>query len=599
MTPLASTTDDRAPSASTARARLSVLLGDRRRTVVALAACSMASGATEAGILALVAQIASAAVKGSSQVHQKLGPFSIHAPINTLFLIAFGLALVRIVLQIPLATLPAYIASGVQARLRRDLFAAYTRASWEVQSSDREGHLQETMTSQVLQATTGALQATQLVTAAFTFVVLMGSAVTVNAVVALIVLAASVMLFAMLRPLNVLGHRYAKSLSKAQLEYAGGASEASRLAEETQVFGVGGAQRAHLDRLIATAEALFFRNQLIARLSPSLYQSAIYLILVGGLAALYSQGGGHFASLGAVVLIIVRAGTYGQQVQGSYQGLRQSLPFIERLQDAARRYRESAPGDGGEPLASVSTIAFERLSFAYRPEQPVLSEISFEVDAGEAVGIIGPSGAGKSTLIQILLQLRLPDDGSYLVNGIPVQRFACVDWHRRVAYVPQQPRLIHASVADNIRYYRDVDDESVKRAGKLARIHEEIMSWPDGYETIVGPRADAVSGGQQQRICLARALAARPEVLVLDEPTSALDPHSETLIQESLRGLRHELTLFIIAHRLSTLDICDRVMVIIDGRLVAFEATDLLQRNNSYYRSASMIAAGASGGPLR
>jgi ABC-type multidrug transport system fused ATPase/permease subunit len=124
------------------------------------------------------------------------------------------------------------------------------------------------------------------------------------------------------------------------------------------------------------------------------------------------------------------------------------------------------------------------------------------------------------------------------------------------------------------------------------------MSWSDGYETIIGPRADAVSGGQQQRICLARALAARPEVLVLDEPTSALDPHSETLIQESLSGLRHELTVFVIAHRMSTLDICDRVMVIVDGRLVAFEATDLLQRNNSYYRSASVIAAGASGGTL-
>ncbi len=117
------------------------------------------------------------------------------------------------------------------------------------------------------------------------------------------------------------------------------------------------------------------------------------------------------------------------------------------------------------------------------------------------------------------------------------------------------------------------------------------MGWPKGYDTIVGPRADAVSGGQQQRICLARALAARPEVLVLDEPTSALDPHSEALIQESLTALKHELTLFIIAHRMSTLDICDRVMVIIDGRLVAFDTIELLAANNPYYRTASTIAA--------
>jgi ABC-type multidrug transport system fused ATPase/permease subunit len=164
-----------------------------------------------------------------------------------------------------------------------------------------------------------------------------------------------------------------------------------------------------------------------------------------------------------------------------------------------------------------------------------------------------------------------------------------------VSYVPQQPRLLHATVAENIRYLRDIDDDAVREAAEHARIHEDIMGWPDGYETIVGPRADAVSGGQQQRICLARALAARPHVLILDEPTSALDPHSERLIQASLQALRHEMTLFIIAHRMSTLDICDRVMVVIDGVLTAFDSIELLEQNNSYYRMASVLAAGGSG----
>jgi ATP-binding cassette subfamily B protein len=585
------------PGSST-RERLNALLGDRRRTVFALAICSMASGFAEAGILALVAQIAATVVKGSKHAHASVAGFQLDAPISTLFIFAFAFTFLRIALQAPLSILPARIAAGVQARLRRELFDAFSRASWGVQSSDREGHLQETMTSQVLQATGGAMQATNLVISAFTFLVLMASALALNVVAALAVLGAAVILFALLRPLNVIGARRASELSRAQLAYAGGISEAGRLAEETQVFGVGAAQRHRLDGFIGTAQELFFRTQLVGRLAPSIYQSAIYLILVGGLAALYTGGSAKFASLGAVVLLIVRAGSYGQQVQGAYQGLRQSLPFIERLQDAAKRYRDSSPLDGGAPLASVQSVAFDQVSFAYRDSRPVLSGISFEVARGEAVGIIGPSGAGKSTLIQLLLQLRIPDAGRYLVNGVPVEQFKRDDWHRLVAYVPQEPRLIHASVAENIRYLRDLDDEAVERAGRLARIHEEIVSWPEGYQTIVGPRADAVSGGQQQRICLARSLAARPEVLVLDEPTSALDPHSETLIQESLSGLRHELTLFIIAHRMSTLDICDRVMVIVDGRLVAFDTTDLLQSSNSYYRSASTLAAGASGGRL-
>ncbi|TMK23900.1 MAG: ABC transporter ATP-binding protein [Actinobacteria bacterium] len=432
----------------------------------------------------------------------------------------------------------------------------------------------------------------------FSFLVLMGTAVALNAVAALAVLGAAIVLFAALRPLNVIGARRAKALSKAQLEYAGGVSEMSRLAEENQVFGVAAAQRRRIGHLIGVAEMLVYRNATVNRLAPALYQSAVYLILVGGLAALYAAGPTHIASLSAVVLLIVRAGTYGQGVQGSYQSLRQSLPFIERLRDTAKRYRDSIPTAGRRPLESVRTIAFDEVSFSYRAGRPVLSDISFDVKAGESIGVIGPSGAGKSTLIQLLLQLREQQQGRYLINGTPVQEFDRGDWHRRVAYVPQEPRLIHASVADNIRYYRELDEDALQRAARLARIHDDIISWREGYETTVGPRADAVSGGQQQRICLARALAARPEVLVLDEPTSALDPHSEMLIQDSLKGLRSELTLFVIAHRMSTLDVCDRVMVIVDGRLVAFDTITALQRDNAYYQSASTLAVGAAGGIL-
>jgi ATP-binding cassette subfamily B protein len=267
------------------------------------------------------------------------------------------------------------------------------------------------------------------------------------------------------------------------------------------------------------------------------------------------------------------------------------------VQETERRYRESGPPEGTQPLPRVAGLAFEGVGYAYRVGRPVLSDVSFEVDGGEVIGVIGPSGAGKSTLVQLLLRLRVPSEGRYLVNGIEAQDLKQADWHQRVTYVPQEPRLLHASVAENIRYFRDLDDDAVQRAARLARIHDEVIGWAEGYDTIVGPRADAVSGGQQQRICLARALVARPEVLVLDEPTSALDPKSEILIQESLTGLKQELTLFIVAHRMSTLDICDRVMVIIDGKLVAFDTISNLEQHNPYYRTASKIATGALGDP--
>jgi ABC-type multidrug transport system fused ATPase/permease subunit len=586
------------PPQSSTRSKVALLIGDKRRLVAGLAAASVVSGFTEATTLAIVAQVAAALVGGSHRVHATVGALGVHATVGRLILIGLILTLIRLVLQWPLSVLPARIASGVGAAARRKVFRAFTEASWDVQSRDREGQLQEVMTSQTNQAVTGAIFATSLITAVLTFVILMVTAIALNAGAAGVVFGVAVLMFVVLRPLRSLGARYSRATSQAQLEFAGGIAEANRLAEETQVFGVMDKQFDRVGELVETVRGYMFRAQIVAKLVPNLYQSLIYVFLIGGLAALNAVGKGHAGSLGAVILLLVRAAQQGQGVQAFYQALQQSLPFIERLQDTERRYGESRVSDGGEPLEEVRSVEFNQVSFAYNPGRPVLSSVSFRVEAGEAIGVIGPSGAGKSTLVQILLRLRAPISGAYLVNGEPVERFSRDDWQKVVAYVPQSPRLLHATVADNIRFFRQLSEDEVVRAGKLARIHDEIMSWSDGYDTIVGPRADAVSGGQQQRICLARALVARPRVLVLDEPTSALDPHSETVIQESLSALKSELTLFTIAHRMSTLDMCDRVMVILDGHLAAFDTKAVLQRENHYYRSASTIAARAQAGML-
>jgi ATP-binding cassette, subfamily B, bacterial len=578
------------------RARMSILIGDKRRLVVALAVGSILSGFTEAVTLALLAQIATSLARGTKHVHQHIGPFAIHTGVPTLLKIAFGFTILRLLLQVPISYLPSRIAADVQRTMRIRLVHSFTRASWAVQAQDREGLLQETMSSQVAQASSAAGSTTALISSSLMFIVLLASAVALNVGAAAIVLVVAVGALALLRPLRGLGKRYARALSRSQVQLAGGTAEAVRLAEEAHVFGAGAAQRSRMDIFINQTAGLFFRTNVLGKFASNLYQSMIYVLLVAGLAALYAAGKSHIASLGAVVLILLRAGTSGQAIQAAYQGLVQSLPFVERIQETERRYLESAPPEGSERLQTVATVTFERVGYAYRPGRPVLSDVSFEVASGEAIGIVGPSGAGKSTLVQLLLGLRTPDQGRYLVNGLPAQQYARSDWHRAVAYVPQEPRLLHASVADNIRFFRELDDAAVERAAALARIQDDVMSWPKGYDTVVGPRADAVSGGQQQRICLARALVAAPQVLVLDEPTSALDPRSEALIQESLTALKHELTLFIVAHRMSTLDVCDRVMVIVDGRLVGFDTRETLESENAYYRSASMLATGGAGG---
>jgi ATP-binding cassette, subfamily B, bacterial len=577
--------------------QLELLIGDKRRQIAALASLSLLSGFTEGAILAIVAQVATKIVNGKTG-SARAGLLHVGASVSTLLWIALALALFRLALQWPISQLPAKIAADVQWRLRTRIFRAFSNASWDVQSRDREGTLQEIMTNQTSQATGGALQATSLVSSTLIFVILMGFAIALSPTAAAVMFTLAIGLFALMRPMRMLGAKRSRELSRAQVRYAGAIAEANRVAEESKVFGVTDPQYHKMLGFVQTCRDLFFRTQVIAKAVPNIYQSLIFVLFVLGLMVLNTSGTHHTGRLLAIVLLLLRAAQNGQSMQGAYQALQQSMPFIDRLRRAEARYEASAPVRGNTPLPDISTLAFEEVSFSYTPGRPVLSEVSFTVEAGEAIGIVGPSGAGKSTLVQILLQLRDPLAGRYLVNGVDAREFSSEDWHRLVAYVPQEPRLLHASVADNIRFFRDLDEEAVERAARLARIHEDITSWSKGYDTVVGPRADAVSGGQQQRICLARALAAHPQALVLDEPTSALDPHSESLIQESLTALKSELTLFTIAHRMSTLDMCDRVMVILDGRLTAFDTRTALQEHNHYYRTASLIATSAAGGAL-
>src|SRR4029077_2089903 len=252
---------------------------------------------------------------GSRTIDASVGPLHIHTSLGHLLLAGAALAVLRLILVVPTAMLSAGITADVQASMLQGLFVAFVGASWSVKASDREGHLQELMTNQVSQATLGSAWATQLLTNLFAFLALVAAALLISPLAASIIVAASALLFFALRPLSHAGTRSARELSIAQLEQAGGVSEANRLAEETEVFGVTDAQRRSVGGLIERVRILVFRTQLAVRLVPLTFQSAVYLLLVGGLAVIYAYDEHGLASLGAVVLLLVRAGTYANLAQ--------------------------------------------------------------------------------------------------------------------------------------------------------------------------------------------------------------------------------------------------------------------------------------------
>jgi ATP-binding cassette, subfamily B, bacterial len=559
---------------SSALSSLRSVLRQHRGAATALILGSFLAGVSESVIIALVAHTALALVDGVDSVSASLGPFELDARLPVVLAVAGVLGLGRLVLSVGIAYLPARMAGHSQVRMRSELFEAYTDASWDVQAEERDGHLQELLSNQVVQATQAMLQATTLASSGLIFLTLVIAAFTLHPVVALLVVVVAAVLAALLRPLGRWGRRASHDFSQAQLDYAEGIGQAVQMAEETYTFGAAEAQREQVASRAEAARSLYQRAHFALRLTTGLYQGVVILLLIGGLASLYAAGTVGIASLGAVVLVLLRASSYGQQAQAAWHAVEQAGPFLERLAVARDRYRANPPPRGQESFPAAAGLHLEGVSFAYRNAVRVLDGVDLDIRPGEVVGVAGSSGAGKSTLVQILLRMRIPTAGTVRIDGVPVQDISLEEWRRRVAYVPQEPRLFHATVADNIRFARPLDDDRVEAAARMAHIHEAIEAMPHGYDTVVGQRADAVSGGQRQRLCLARALAGDPEMLVLDEPTSALDAASEVAIRASLRELRGRITMIIVTHRPSLLEICDQVVHIEAGRAQAGPARD-------------------------
>ena len=196
-------------------------------------------------------------------------------------------------------------------------------------------------------------------------------------------------------------------------------------------------------------------------------------------------------------------------------------------------------------------------------------DVSFEAKPGELIAIVGPTGSGKTTVMNLLHRFYDPTEGVITIDGHDLRHVTMDSWYRQIALVPQETILFGGTILDNIRYGNEkATQQEVVAASRAAHTHDFIMGFPDQYQTIVGEKGINVSGGQRQRIAIARAIVKNPRILLLDEATSALDGESERLVQEALEELMKGRTTFVIAHRLTTIQRADRILVLNKGRLV-------------------------------
>src|SRR6202142_2632770 len=253
-----------------------------------------------------------------------------------------------------------------------------------------------------------------------------------------------------------------------------------------------------------------------------------------------------------------------------YREIKQAVTDIELMFSILAREPEIKDAAGAAPLKVTSgTIRFENVRFAYEPERRILKGISFEVPAGKTVAVVGPSGAGKSTISRLLFRFYDLAGGRILIDGQDIARVTQSSLRQVIGMVPQDTVLFNDTIRYNIRYGRwEASNAEVEEAAKLAQIDPLIRLAPKGYETEVGERGLKLSGGEKQRVAIARTILKAPPILLLDEATSALDSHTERDIQEALDRVARNRTTLVIAHRLSTIVGADEILVLDRGTIV-------------------------------
>jgi ATP-binding cassette subfamily B protein len=270
-----------------------------------------------------------------------------------------------------------------------------------------------------------------------------------------------------------------------------------------------------------------------------------------------------------------------------YREIRQGLTDIEQMFDLLDVEEEVTDSPAAIPLAvAAGKVEFRDVQFAYEPNRQILKGISFEVPAGKTVAIVGPSGAGKSTISRLLFRFYDVQSGSILIDGQDVREVTQESLRAAIGMVPQDTVLFNDTIAYNIRYGRiGASEEEVRRAAELAQIGGFIEALPEGYETMVGERGLKLSGGEKQRVAIARTILKAPPILILDEATSALDSHTEQEIQSALDLVSRDRTTIVIAHRLSTVITADEIIVLKAGRIEERGTHAALLRKGGLYAS--------------
>jgi ATP-binding cassette subfamily B protein len=541
--------------------------GVRRRRLFEVVAMATLVGFLEAAVLYLMARGALAATTGEDRLQVPIaGDVSI---VSTMVATAV-LVTVSAGASLVLARLASRISEATLLLLRRSLLDAYLSTTPEVRSTDSEGEFQEIAMEYSQRSERFVSQAMTVVSAGTAGGILIVAAVATSPVVTGMFALMLGAIGLLLRPLTDRVHQGAEVYSARNRRLSARIAQTARLAPVIDTFGVKADVEAWIDGNVRASATAARRMRFGMQLQPTLYQSAAILTVTAIIGIGVGTSASYLDKIGPVLFFAVRSIGYAKQFQISRQATSELWPYPSIIVSALARLRETPREHGTRDLPpGGGDLRISDLSYRYPTGPWVLQDLNLHVGSGRVVGIVGRSGAGKSTLVQLLLGNRSPTKGSVTYASVPLEELTAEALAKAITLVPQDNQLLAGTVYDNIRFFRQgLDEDALTAAADGAHIRPEIEAMPSGFETEIGPGAADLSGGQKQRIGIARSLAGQPAVLVLDEPTSSLDAQAAAAVQTTLEGLRGKVSIVLITHRASALEICDEVWRLDEGRLV-------------------------------